>query len=87
MGVGADLYMYNVVVKKFTLAISSPDEFLDIISILLLTGNGSYRTQICIQVFPELQSRHVDLETMKWEIVRKCNISAVMWGRPYQECL
>jgi len=28
MGVGAGLYMYNVVVKKFTFAISSPDEFL-----------------------------------------------------------
>ena len=26
MGVGADLYMYDVV-KKFTFAISSPDEF------------------------------------------------------------
>jgi len=28
MGVGTGLYMYHVVVKKFTLAISSPDEFL-----------------------------------------------------------
>jgi len=28
MGVGAGLYMYNVVVKKLTFAISSPDEFL-----------------------------------------------------------
>jgi len=28
MGVGAGLYMYNVVVKKFTFAISSPDELL-----------------------------------------------------------
>jgi len=28
MGVGAGLYMYDVVVKKFTVAISSPDEFL-----------------------------------------------------------
>ena len=28
MGVGAGLYMYGVVVKKFTFAISSPDEFL-----------------------------------------------------------
>ena len=28
MGVGANLYMYDVVVKKFTFAISSPDEFL-----------------------------------------------------------
>jgi len=28
MGVGAGLYMYNVVVTKFTFAISSPDEFL-----------------------------------------------------------
>jgi len=28
MGVGAGLYMYVVVVKKFTFAISSPDELL-----------------------------------------------------------
>jgi len=28
MGIGAGLYMYDVVVKKFTFAISSPDEFL-----------------------------------------------------------
>jgi len=28
MGVGAGLYMYDVVVKKFTFAISSPDQFL-----------------------------------------------------------
>jgi len=28
MGVGAGLYMYVVVVQKFTYAISSPDEFL-----------------------------------------------------------
>jgi len=28
MGVGDGLYVYDVVVKKFTFAISSPDEFL-----------------------------------------------------------
>jgi len=28
MGVGAGLYMYDVDVKKFTFAISSPDKFL-----------------------------------------------------------
>jgi len=28
MGVGAGLYMYHVVVKTFTFAISSTDEFL-----------------------------------------------------------
>jgi len=28
MGVGAGLYMYDVIVKKFTFATSSPDEFL-----------------------------------------------------------
>jgi len=28
MGVGAGHYMYNIVVKKFTFAISFPDEFL-----------------------------------------------------------
>ena len=31
MGVGAGLYMYVVVVQKFTFAISSPDKFLYII--------------------------------------------------------
>jgi len=28
MGVGGGLYMYDVVVKKFTFSISSPEEFL-----------------------------------------------------------
>jgi len=28
MGIDAGLYMYDVVVKKFTFAIASPDEFL-----------------------------------------------------------
>ena len=28
MGVGAGLYLYDVVVKKFTFAVSSPNEFL-----------------------------------------------------------
>ena len=32
VGVGAGLYMYDVVVEKFTFAISSPDEFLSAIS-------------------------------------------------------
>jgi len=31
MGVGAGLCMYDVVVKKFTFAISSPDEFLAVL--------------------------------------------------------
>jgi len=39
MGVGAGLYLYDVVVKEFTFAISSPDEFLlpFIFAVLLLT--------------------------------------------------
>jgi len=37
MGVGAGLYMYDVVVKKFTFAISYPDEFL----VCLVTGHFS----------------------------------------------
>jgi len=28
MGVGAGLYMYDVVIEKFTFTISAPDEFL-----------------------------------------------------------
>jgi len=35
MDVGAGLYMYDVIVKKFTFAISSPDEFL-LLSVTLL---------------------------------------------------
>jgi len=31
MGVGTGLYMYVVVVQKFTFAISSPDEFLSVL--------------------------------------------------------
>ena len=33
MGVGAGLYVYDVVVKKFTFAISSPDEFLVLVAV------------------------------------------------------
>ena len=35
MGVGAGLYVYVVVVQKFTFAISSPDEFLFVLAALL----------------------------------------------------
>jgi len=42
MCIGAGLYMYDVVVKKFTFAISSPDEFLFNMSCLgvILQVNG-----------------------------------------------
>jgi len=40
MGVGAGLYMYDVVVKRFTFAISSPGEFLWTYRRLYL-GNGA----------------------------------------------
>jgi len=35
MGVGASLYMYVVIVQKFTFAISSFDEFLCVLAALL----------------------------------------------------
>ena len=40
MGVGASLYMYDVVVQKFTFAISSPDEFLLFLGPFKPTSNG-----------------------------------------------
>jgi len=40
MGVGAGLYVYDVVVKKFTFAISSPDEFLASIQPFSYNGHG-----------------------------------------------
>jgi len=36
MGIGAGLYMYVVVVQKFTFAISSPDEFLSTFCVAIL---------------------------------------------------
>jgi len=39
MGVVAGLYLYVVVVQKFTFAISSPDEFLFIVPVKLLAAN------------------------------------------------
>jgi len=49
MGVGADLYMYNIVVKKFTFDISSSDEFLVLMHTLSISratispAAGSYQ--------------------------------------------
>jgi len=39
MSVRADLYMYDVVVKKFTFAISSPDEFLFLLLFRAVSGD------------------------------------------------
>jgi len=47
MGVGARLYMYVVVVQKFTFAISSPDELLfyrPVIRMLFLTPKQQVKT-------------------------------------------
>jgi len=51
MGIGAGLYMYVVVVQKFTFAISSPDEFLyvpldtkQVISETFFPANGSWHS-------------------------------------------
>jgi len=46
MDVGAGLYMYDVVVKKFTFAISSPDEFL----VSRGSGRGSYAGNYVLHV-------------------------------------
>ena len=45
MGVGAGLYMYVVVVQKFTFAISSPDEFLSyVIAVIYCTPHAECDT-------------------------------------------
>jgi len=49
MGLGAGLYMYVVVVQKFTFAISSPDEFLFLIVDTCLSCKDRPR-QICAMV-------------------------------------
>ena len=52
MGVGAGLYMYVVVVQKFTFAVSSPDEFLCIAVIRLFSQT--------LQPFSSLFLRYYD---------------------------
>jgi len=49
MGLGAGLYMYVIVVQKFTFAISSPDEFLFLIVDTCLSCKDRPR-QICAMV-------------------------------------
>jgi len=49
MGVGAGVYMYDVVVKKFTFAISSPDEFLLLLGSML--GLPSDPSAGCVFLF------------------------------------
>jgi len=63
MGVGAGLYMYDVVVKKVTFAISSPDEFLlhfafheHILNNLTVLCTNFFQTKLII---PTLISDHV----------------------------
>jgi len=63
MGVGAGLYMYVVVVQKFTFAISSPDEFLYLI--LEEKSCGNRLTQI-----------YLEEEIVKWCVrVRKTELA------------
>ena len=54
MGVGAGLLMYDVVVKKFTFAISSPDEFL---YSMLPTVGEFFSATVCKTVRPMLSDR------------------------------
>jgi len=54
MGVGAGVYMYDVVVKKFTFAISSPDEFLLLLGSML--GLPSDPSAGCLFLFLLLES-------------------------------
>jgi len=51
MGVGAGLYMYDVVVKKFTFAISSPDEFLFSRAIDCAGYSSAFERTFCNVVF------------------------------------
>jgi len=49
MGVGTGLYLYDVVVEKFTFAISSPDEFLHR---LALDAQPTSMYNVCPRVCP-----------------------------------
>ena len=53
MGVGAGLSMYVVVVQKFTFAISSPDEFLYLLPLMVRAGQVEGPLQLTVgpQIF------------------------------------
>jgi len=51
MGVGAGLYMYNVIVEQFTFAISPPDEFLsewELTFTFAICYRPSVRLSVCL---------------------------------------
>jgi len=48
MDVGAGFYMYDAVVKKFTFAISSPDEFLYMSSENSVAGKTARQRSFCV---------------------------------------
>jgi len=50
MGIGTGLYMYVVVVQKFTIAISSPDEFLSVLIQEIWLGRVCAKWLILCQV-------------------------------------
>ena len=82
MGVGAGLYMYDVVVKKFTFAISSPDEFLYILTALCF---------LCRRFISE-RERYVNSRSRSLFAVARpsvclssvCRLSSVMLVHPTQ---
>jgi len=62
MGIGAGLYMYDVVVKKFMFAVSSPDEFLfTLVSSVLLSTLLWFDTVASMTGFwpPEISSSYL----------------------------
>jgi len=54
MGIGSGLYMYIVVVQKFTFAISSPDEFLSFLWPQYLLTSWDETTELTFTLFDSL---------------------------------
>jgi len=68
MGIGTGLYMYDVVVKKFTFAILSPDEFFFsfFVTLFLWSPYGPlyFHAVVCSSVLlssPNLSRRRLDV--------------------------
>jgi len=69
MGVGAGLYMYVVVVQKFTFAISSPDEFLFIV--LAIVNKCEYGFRLCCHFcFMPIDCMHSTMPARRCAIAR-----------------
>jgi len=79
MDVGAGLYMYDVVVEKFTFAISSPDEFLYACHpCTFINKRNDHTPHLPVLIFRPAEGRR--LSWHEWLFTNPCRRSPIRLG-------